>query len=318
MNLGIGVVPERMRPLAETSYWAARGARARVLARVRLPSAQGIQAPIFVIGCGRSGTTLLGELFAAHPAIRYLFEPYDLWAAIEPATDFLQLYSRGEHHCMLDASSVTAAARCRFRRLMSPPSGFTLVEKSPLNALRIGYLESLAPDARFVHIVRDGVDVARSIEKMATVTKRMAFRPPLNVWWGVGWVKWAALKHDGRVAGYYPEEVRQLATDAQRGAYEWLLSVREVDAWRAQLGPRLVEIRYQDLADDPRRTLQAVMASLGLSCSDRWLEHVTAQVRPANSWHGDHFSLPDRMCTDFNSLQASFGFKGRAELARSA
>ena len=289
MNLRIGsgsaqgalerpLAPECMRPLGRTAFYAVRAARARIRARIRLKPTLDAQASIFIIGCGRSGTTLLGELIGAHPAVRYLYEPYDLWAAIEPATDFLQLYSRGEHHCLLDTNSVTATARRRFRRLMSALSGSTLVEKNPINALRIGYLETVAPGARFVHIVRDGVEVARSIEKVAAVTRRMAFRPPLNEWWGVGDAKWAALERDGRTAGYYPDEVYKLATDAQRGAYEWLLSLREVEAWRAGLESRFFEIRYKDLTDNPRETLQGLMDSLGLSCPGGWLEQATAQV----------------------------------------
>ena len=54
---------------------------------------------------------MLGELFAAHPAVSYLYEPYDLWAAIESATDFLQLYSRGENHCLLGSNMVTPATQ---------------------------------------------------------------------------------------------------------------------------------------------------------------------------------------------------------------
>jgi hypothetical protein len=231
---------------------------------------------------------------------------------MDPVTDFLQLYSRGEHHCLLRAEAVTATARRRFRRLMSAPPGFTFVEKSPINTLRIGYLDAVAPEARFVHIVRDGIDVTRSIERIAAVTRRMAFRPPLNEWWGVGEAKWTGLVRDGRAAGYYPDEVCQLTTDAQRGAYEWLLSQREVGGWRPRLGSRFVELRYQDLTDDPETTLRTVMDSVGLSCPDSWLEQATARVSPASSSAGTGLALPDQMCDDFNDLQASFGFKGRA------
>lgn len=102
--------------------------------------------------------------------------------------------------------------------------------KSPINALRLGFLDVIAPSARFVHIVRDGIEVARSIERMASATRSMAFRPPLNNWWGINDSKWTAIVHDGTAAGYYPDEVSQLTTDEYRGAYEWMLSVREIDA----------------------------------------------------------------------------------------
>ena len=304
---------ELFRPLARTAFYTLRGAAPQIRARMPISISSGDQAPIFIIGCGRSGTTLLGELFAKHPEVSYRYEPYNLWAAVDPITDFLQLYSRGEHHCLLDASSATTRAQLRFRRLMSVPAGLTLVEKNPVNALRIDYLESLEPDARFVHIVRDGVDVARSIEKVARITKKMAFRPPLNDWWGVGDAKWPALKLDGRKAGYHSEEVRQLRTDSQRGAYEWLLSLHEIEARRARLGSRLVEFRYQDLTEYPRDTLRTVMESLGLACPSSWLGEAAAQVSPARGGgHGKPLMLPHGVCTDFNRLQKEFQFNGRA------
>ena len=248
----------------------------------------------------------------------YFYEPYDLWAAIDPITDFLQLYSRGPHHCILDANAATERSRSRFYRLMRPARGHTLVEKSPLNSLRIGYIDALIPDARFVHIIRNGLDVSSSIGKIASTTRRMAFRPPLNEWWGVGDVKWAAMERDGQAAGYYPDEVSQLTTDAQRGAYEWLISLREAEKWRPNLGSRLTEVRYDDLTRNPRETLTRLMTELGLAAPDDWLQHSARQVKPPSSTTKPTLMLPEQMRLDFNRLQDAFDFAGLAQLQASS
>ena len=201
----------------------------------------------------------------------------------------------------------------RFRHLMSAPGGFTLVEKSPINTLRIGYLDAVAPGARFVHIARDGVDVAYSIEQKAAITKRIAFRRPLNAWWGVGHVKWAALERDGIAAGYYPDEVHLLTTDAQRGAYEWLVSMREVHAWRKYLGSRFIEIRLADLIKDPRPTLTSIFGRLDLPApSGEWLDPAMTRINPVINRHNAQLALPSHMRADFNNFQARYGFSGRA------
>ena len=308
----ISLIPEPMIPLARTLNYLARGTGAKLRARLKPTPMSDHASPIFIVGCGRSGTTLLGELFAIHPNVSYICERYDLWAAIHPVTDFNHLYSRGECHCLLDARSATSTAKHRFRCLMSPPPGFTLVEKSPINALRIGFLEAIAPGARFVHIVRDGVNVAHSIARKAAVTRRLAFRPPLNNWWGVDDVKWTALKQDGRATGYYPDEVHQLITDTQRGAYEWLLSVREVNAWRAYLGARLIEFRLDDLISDPREILKSVSDALIQPLSGERLDQVIVKVHHTTNDYDTELVLPGRMQVDFNNLQESYDFKGRA------
>ena len=303
---------EFIRPVVRTAYYTSRVTVSCVRARLRSHGTTDRQSPIFIIGCGRSGTTLLGDLFSRHLQVTYLCEPYYLWAAVDPITDVLQLYSRGHHRCLLDGSFVTAAAQERFRQLLAAPAGMTLVEKSPINSLRIGYLDALVPRARFVHIVRDGIEVVRSIEKVAQVTRRMAFRQPLNDWWGVGDAKWASLVHDGRSAKYYPDEVERLSTDSQRGAYEWLISLREVDAWRTELGRRLSELRYQDLTKRPTEILETIAESMGLSCPASWLQEAAAEVKPARQNDGEPVALPPSMRANFNSYQERFGFRGRA------
>ncbi len=307
------LIPEFAVPLARSTYYFARSVSTEARARLTPVSAADDFSPVFIVGCGRSGTTLLGELIARHPRVKFICEPYDLWAAVHPATDFLQIYRHGEHHCMLDSRAVTRETRIRFQRVMSPRRGFTLVEKSPVNALRLGFLDAIAPSARFVHIVRDGVEVAQSIERKASGARRMAFGPPLNNWWGISGAKWTALVRDGREAGYYAGEIRHLTADDQRGAYEWLVSVREINAWQSRLGPRLLELRLEDLISEPRKQLKSVVDWLGLLPSDEgWLDEAIQLVRPISNDYKTELTLPGQMRADFNELQESYHFKGRA------
>ena len=43
--------------------------------------------PVFIIGCGRSGTTILGNTLSNHPKIKYLNERRDLWHKAYPEFD---------------------------------------------------------------------------------------------------------------------------------------------------------------------------------------------------------------------------------------
>ena len=273
--------------------------------------------PVFILGCGRSGTTLLGRLLSMHDGTHYLCEPYHLWAAVDPLTDAIKLYTSGTPRAFMDASHANAGARRRFDRLLARPAGASasdvVVEKSPINTLRIGYLEALAPGARYIHIVRDGVDVARSIDRLAVTNEyKIAGRPDWNQWWGAGDAKWSALARDASAAGYYPDEVMAVEDDLQRGAYEWLTSVREVDRWRDHLGSRLLEFTYEDLTSRPTEVLRATAGLMDLEADEAWLEAASREVGPERHNEGRTVRLPRRMATDFNRLQRRYDFASRA------
>ncbi len=300
--------------------------RRQALRRARTPSphehAAGAEQPAsaFFIGSGRSGTTLLGRLFDQHPEVLYLFEPYHAWAAIEPRSDVTNFHVRADGLFFMDQSLATPEARTRFVRTMlrsvREAGRGTLIEKTPHNVCRIGFIESLVPDparTRYVHIVRDGVDIARSIGRLATVgTYRIAGKPNYNQWWGLGGCKWTSLARDGAAHGYFPAEVGLITNDAQRGAYEWLCSIGEADRWRQTLGSRMLEIRYPDLTSSPREIVPMVCRHLGISCEPAWLERSIAQVQPERRNKGEPLRLPPGMLARFNAYQDRFGMDGRA------
>lgn len=291
--------------------------------RARLQAAAGERAgrrlaapPVFIIGCGRSGTTILGDLIALHPGVRYLFEPYHLWTAIDPRTDMTRLFQRGPAACSLALEDGTPRIARRFAALfagLDEDGRKTLIEKTPINALRIGYLEALAPGCRFIHIVRDGVQVARSIERLATTNSyRLAGKGDFNQWWGAGGVKWRLLKRDGAALGHHPLDVDALDSHAERGAYEWLVSLHEVDRARERLGERLLEIRLVDLIEQPQEALTQVGAFAGVEPSRAWIEACSRLIDDSGARRAGVIALPDAVATDFNAMQDRYGFAGKA------
>jgi len=273
--------------------------------------------PTFLIGCGRSGTTILGQVLSLHNEVSYFFEPYHLWAAIDPLTDVLNLYHRVDAYFLMDALHCHEEAQIRFNRLflenLPNKNSLTVIEKTPLNAMRIGYINALAPRAKFIHIVRDGVDVSCSIEQIASISSyKIAGKPQLNQWWGVENYRWKALSRDGASAGYYPDEVDLLENHRSKGAYEWLVSLGEVDRWREKISDRLYEITYEELTANPEATLGNICKFLELDTPSGWLNEATKMINPANQRLREPISLPPAMCDTFNHYQERFGFVNRA------
>lgn len=109
--------------------------------------------PLFVVGCGHSGTTPLVSVLALHPQI-WLYAPNE---ALEYSVKPNSFRRAG-----LVASRNDADAFRRLARRAKPNATRWLV-KSPSNVCRLGYVWSNLGSARVVGLVRDGRDVMLSL-----------------------------------------------------------------------------------------------------------------------------------------------------------
>lgn len=267
----------------------------------------------FVVGCGRSGTTILGKILSSHPQIRYFFEPWHLWRAVDRRTDALQLFGEVDGHMLMGADMSNSKIQKRFRKLFFVRGAFLNIEKTPHNVMRIPYLESLCPNAKYIHIVRDGIEVATSIEKLATTNEyKLAGKRSFNQWWGESNSKWRALQSDGVKAGYFSDEAVGLTNDFEKGAYEWLVSLEEAEKHTAKLGGRMLIIKYDDLVNNPTETLKKITDFLGVINDQSWLEKSVRKIRKNDVITKKSGELPSLMSRRFNYFQNKFCFSGCA------
>jgi hypothetical protein len=110
-----------------------------------------LERSIVVVGAQRSGTSFLGSLLASHPDLAYIGEPRLTWKyGNERKSDAL---------CADDASPrVRQHIRATFAQMAIEMGGNRIVEKSPGNSIRMGFVEEVLPGCRFVHITRNGID----------------------------------------------------------------------------------------------------------------------------------------------------------------
>ena len=127
------------------------------------------------------------------------------------------------------------------------PPGKRVVEKTPHDLLHTAWLGRLFPRALFVHVVRDGRAVASSLVRQR-------------------WVDPAS--------GEPVEWCRDLASAARY----WASVVTSVRVQAATVPGRYLEVRYEDLVTEPRRTMEALLAFLGERWSDEVLRHERSGV----------------------------------------
>lgn len=105
------------------------------------PNRNVIAGQVFICGCGHSGTSLIANMFAAHPEVYVPLRETRVFKHPRRA--------QRRHRNLIDEAEATG------RRF--------LVEKTPSHLHRMEVIRSLVPDARFVIPVRDGRDVVASI-----------------------------------------------------------------------------------------------------------------------------------------------------------
>jgi glycosyltransferase involved in cell wall biosynthesis len=305
-------------PLARWLAFQGLHLAARMRVWLPLPDKKNVPAPaIYIVGSGRSGTTILGEVLEAHKSIHYLFEPVYLWRVICNATDVTEFFGDCNAKAILGAEYCDDATRQRFIALTRPgllAQQSVLLEKTPHNAWRIGFLEALTPNSKYIHMVRDGIEVANSIMQVADRDGyRVAFMANHNTWWGVNDAKWRHLVDDCVANDYFADEIHLLKSNFQRGALEWIVSLLEVEKWEERLGERLLVVKLDDLQTHTIQTLSHIAHFLSIKKDVLWLRDAKRAVMSnPNQSITDVLYLPPKLCAVFNDKQKQFGFAGRA------
>lgn len=199
---------------------------------------------VFVVGSPRSGTTFLAGAIGALPGFLDLGEVPPLKAAVPE----------------LAALTPADAAR-RLRRVIARSRRVGLVgsvrpvEQTPEMAHLVAAIPLAFPEARIVHILRDGRDVACSLLEKPWLKRETAAVDDAGVPYGAYARFWV---EPGRRAEF------EHATDARRAAWVWR---SYVEAARSADVPT-IEIRYEELAADPARIARYLGTELDASVPD--------------------------------------------------
>ncbi|MBX3431156.1 MAG: sulfotransferase [Hyphomonadaceae bacterium] len=204
LSYDVGIDVEAMRQIAATfgaDFFAAPGAGFEA------------EAPIFVVGLPRSGTTLVDRILSSHREVESRGELNELALAVTRAAG--RSADKAARIARAARAEMTALGQgyCRAVR-GAGASGRVFLDKTPLNFLYLGVIARALPNAKIVHLTR---------HPMAS--------------------GFAMLKTLFRMG--YPFSYAQDDIGRYIGAYRRLMQ-----HWRTLMGARILDVAYEDVVAD--------------------------------------------------------------------
>jgi tetratricopeptide (TPR) repeat protein len=204
--------------------------------------------PVFIVGMPRSGTSLVEQIIASHPACfgggELALIP-NIIASLPGEAGFPESVAALTEE---DSGRLGKTVADELGRLA--PDAERVTDKLPTNFHALGLIATILPTARIVHCARDGLDTCASIYFTS-------FSQPLRFAYDLG------------ALGRYHNDYRSL-----------------MDHWRSVLPLPIHEVRYERLIDDQEGASRELIGFLGLDWDSNCLAfHETQRaVQSASFW----------------------------------
>lgn len=220
---------------------------------------------VFLIGCGRSGTTFLTKALGGNDQILYLNERREIWHRFFPELNiwssqkgqlgvtFHKSYNNEKASRM--AAYLDKALNCKRKQV--------LLEKLPINTFRIAFLKAAFPRAKFIYIERNGMSVAHSIANLVE-----------NGWWGRDNSKWKLLESFARQTEPYRNLLSLLRNEVDKGLLEWRISTDLAHDNLSRNDINVHWINYEELVRNTSQTLSSCLHFMHLAPDESQLENI--------------------------------------------
>lgn len=234
--------------------------------------------------------------------------------------DFDDLFAIMENEVPTWPTAPIAAQYTRLFGWLARHFGKTLwVERSGAGMAMLDPLLATFPDARFVHIVRDGRDAALSIREHALLRLSFftaALEQEIGAQWPRGQDSFLIAQVQSELAPFVGGSFDAEAFNAFRLPLEICASfwAQQIVGGLPLLGSlpadRLLTLRYEDFFEDAKGQLDAIATFLGDEFSDdEWSTRCAATMRtPRSSWrdlaHSEALALTEACRPGFEALAA--------------
>lgn len=268
-----------------------------------------VEKPIFIIGTGRSGTTILGVLLSLCKGVGFLNEPKALWHSIYPYEDVLGHYSLGKAHYYLNETQVNKKIIQNAHRLLGAYLFFThqkrVLDKNPEMIFRIPFIKAIFPEAKFIFLVRNGWDVCHSINFWSE-RKGIEKNKETHNWWGVNNRKWHFMLEELIQDKTLYTIAKDIDKHEEMAAVEWIITMQEGIKALQKYPDSIYKITYEDLVNQPETSLKDLLDFCELPQDITCINYAKAVLKPAPTKQA--FFLPPVINELFSQTLKDLGY----------
>jgi len=227
--------------------------------------------PVIIIGAARSGTNMLRDVLTS-------IDEFSTWPCDE--INYIWRYGNREREddefTAEDVNSQNKAyIRNEFKKLHNKYNTYYIIEKTCANSLRVDYVNEIIPEAKYIHIYRDPVDVSASAKKR--------WKAPLDLKYILKKARYVPLKDIPYYAfKYFKNRIKRFTNKEKKleywgpkfknfkntiagkslieiSAIQWQKSVSNSYNSFSKLNKEVHHIAYEDFVADPSAELKNII-----------------------------------------------------------
>jgi len=220
--------------------------------------------PIIIIGAPRSGTNMLRDMLVTLPKtgtwpcdeINYIWRHGNV---CYPSDEFMPDMATGK---------IEKYIRRQFQKLSTRADINTVIEKTCANSLRVGFVSRILPEAKYIFIVRDGIDAAASALKrwkasldIPYVLRKARYVPPSDLpYYTLRYLinhLYRLISHERRLSSWGPklnnmEDLLREYSLVEVCALQWKACVENAERDFSALPSDVVfRMKYEEFVADP-------------------------------------------------------------------
>jgi hypothetical protein len=247
--------------------------------------------PVVIIGAPRSGTNMLRDILCK-------FDGVSTW----PCDEINYIWRHGnltypsdELPYTLASSSVKKYIRKQFDWVAEKYDASVVIEKTCANSLRIPFVDEVLPEAKYIYIVRNGIDVTGSAKLRWTaklniqyILQKVRFVPLLDLpYYALRYFRsrvYRLLTRESRLEFWGPslDGMSQLVKKYNLNeicALQWQTCVNNSEkAFSKNHNDRVFMLRYEDLVKNPVEKISEVLNYICVSASHDFIVDTVGSI----------------------------------------